>query len=131
MAKHHRSASPAPVFVPFPASPWPNGPALDSIARTGDMCGKAFQALSEEAVRFTQARLERDGEFGRQFVACRDWSDAAALQRDWLATAAQDYVEEANRMFQLAADLGGRMSEPPPVAPESSQAAVPAPRSAA
>ena len=85
---------------------WFDGSFLESFTRTTEACGKAYRAWQEEVVRFTSERLERDNEFGRKLVACRDWGDAAKLQQDWAAAMAQDYLSESNRIIQLASKLG-------------------------
>jgi hypothetical protein len=121
MTKHVHHSNPSAAPTPFLAAPWFNVPMVDALTRAGESCTKACQAWQEEVVRFTASRLECDSELGRKLVACRNWADAAKLQQDWAAITAQDYLNEANRMTQLASKFGAKVRLP---AAPGSQSAV-------
>ena len=78
----------------------------------GEACGKACQAWQEEVIRFTSARLECDAELGHKLMACGNWAEAVNLQFDWAVNTARDYLNEANRLAQLASALGAKMMQP-------------------
>lgn len=81
------------------------GPMIEVAARTGNACGRAYLAWQDELLRFTSTRLRRDAEFGSNLLKCDKWEDAARLQQSWVASTVDDYVSEANKLFELAASL--------------------------
>lgn len=112
MTKHAHSDNPSDPFsasTPLLTTPWSNGPTLDALTRAGEACSQACQAWQQEVARFTAARLQSDSELGRKLVGCGDWAEAAKLQQEWALAMAQDYMNEGNRMFQLAWKFGGEM----------------------
>ena len=102
MKKHDRRS--APVISPFPAADQLNGTMLDAMTCAGENCA----AWSGEVVRFVSERLRRDAELGLELMTCHNWTEAAKLQQDWLATATQDYLEEGSRLLGIASRFGGK-----------------------
>ncbi len=90
-----------------------NGPVLETLARAGAACNQASLAWQQEVVRFTTARLESDSQLGQQLLTCRNWTDVAKLQRDWLSSMTHDYLDEANRLVRLASKFGTEVVLPP------------------
>lgn len=80
-------------------------PVFDAVQRTGDVCSKVYLAWQREMLDFTNTRLQQDAEFGSNLMHCRKLSDAAALQQRWVADTMTDYVKEAGRLMELAANL--------------------------
>lgn len=111
MAKQTPSAS---VAAPksLPVAPWMNGAAIDTMMRMGETCARACQTWQQEIARFAAARLENDGELGKQLMSCGNWAEAVKLQQDWAGVMAQDYLNQANRMIHLASSLGAQMLAP-------------------
>ncbi len=124
MIKHSRQGESSTPFQAFPWMSGLNGAGFDAVTRAAAACNKACAEWQREIVRFTTARLQRDGEFGRQLLATRELADIAKLQRDWFAEAGQDYADEASRLARLAQDLGADLmraasSEAPQETPEA------------
>ena len=89
------------------ASQWWSPPIMTVAFRTGETCA----AWNGEVFRFASDRLRQDSELGLALAKCRDWSEAAELQRDWATKATQDYFEEGRRLIQLATRLGTDVAE--------------------
>lgn len=107
----HQDRSPA-ASVPLAAAPWINSSAFDAMTRMGEGCAQVCQAWQQEVARFTASRLESDGELGRKLMTCGNWAEAARLQQYWASAMAQDYLNQANRMVQLASRMGAQMMAP-------------------
>ena len=108
MAKHaHGTASAAPASVT--TAPWINGSMLEAMTRMGEVCTGACQTWQQEITRFATARYESDNDLARRLMTCGNWTEAARLQQDWAGTMMQDYLNQTNRMVQLAATLGAEL----------------------
>lgn len=83
------------------------GPMFEAAARTSNAYSKAYLAWQDELLRSTSTRLQRDTEFGNNLLKCDKWADAARLQQSWVASAVEDYVSQANKLFTLATGLTG------------------------
>lgn len=81
------------------------GPVFEVAARTGSAYSKAYLAWQDEILRFTSTRFQRDAEFGTNLLKCDKWADAARLQQSWVTSAVEDYVNEANKLMELATSL--------------------------
>lgn len=77
-------------------------PDLSSMSRLSENCFAACQTWQEETARFLTKRFERDAELWHQLVGCGDWTEAVRLQQQWAAATAQDYIDQARRMTDLA-----------------------------
>lgn len=75
---------------------------MNVALRTGETCA----TWNGEVLRFASDRLRQDSELGFALAKCRDWTEAAELQRDWATKATQDYFEEGRRLVRLATRLG-------------------------
>lgn len=64
--------------------------------------------LGVEAVEFVGKRLRKDFAAGQAACECRSFEAVAALQREWLQEAFEDYAQEASKVLTLTAHaLGG------------------------
>jgi hypothetical protein len=90
---------------PLPFAVGNLGPVIETAARTSSAYSKAYLAWQDEILRFTSTRLQRDAEFGTELLKCDKWADAARLQQTWVTATVEDYVSEANRLFELATNL--------------------------
>jgi hypothetical protein len=118
MAKHaHGTASAAPASVT--TAPWINGSMLEAMTRMGEVCTGACQTWQQEITRFATARYESDNDLARRLMTCGNWTEAARLQQDWAGTMMQDYLNQTNRMVQLAATLGAELMAAEPTAGRS------------
>lgn len=124
MSRDTSPKPPYPSFTPFvPAvSPFSN-PMFDIFAAAGESYARACQAWQQEIVRFTVNRFQNDSVFGQKLATCQNWTDAAQVQQEWAAAMARDFMDEGNRLAQLASTLGAEMTAaatpgmPPQAAP--------------
>ena len=98
-------ASKAPEISLFDPFALCSGPMTDIVGQASEACLNTWRAWHEEASRFAARRLERDAELARRLLSCRDWSEALMLQQEWVATAAQDYVDQTRRLTEIAGRL--------------------------
>src|SRR5258708_7057590 len=89
--------------------PWFDAPQIDVITQAGDAYGKACLAWQQEVFRFVAGRLQADGEFGQRLMGCQNWNEAAAVQQKWATSATEDFLNEANKLVQLASDFGANL----------------------
>jgi ElaB/YqjD/DUF883 family membrane-anchored ribosome-binding protein len=106
----HRSEMPESL-QPAAAAAFLNGPMFGALARGSEAYSRALLNWQSELLRFATSRLRTDTEFGRSLVGVRDWTDATRLQQSWLNNALQDYIDEAGRLFRLAAGLSSDVAE--------------------
>ena len=88
-------------------TPWLNPPMMNAALRAGETCA----VWNGEVLRFASDRLRQDSEFGVALAKCRDWTEAAELQRDWATKTTQDYFEEGRRVLRLATRWGTESEE--------------------
>lgn len=91
------------------AQQW-NPPIMNVAFRAGE----TYAAWNSEVLRFASDRLRQDTEFGLALAKCRDWTEAAELQRDWATKTTQDYFEESRRLLRVATRLGTDIAEASP-----------------
>jgi hypothetical protein len=89
----------------FPLMPAFNSAFLDTFMRTGETCVMTYLVWQDELFRFTASRLLQDEMIGRAFASSKTLDEAAEVQRDWLQSTVQNYLDEANRLTQLAAKM--------------------------
>jgi Phasin protein len=92
---------------PADVAQWWNPPMMNVALRAGETCAE----WNGEVLRFASDRLRQDSEFGVALAKCRDWTEAAELQRDWATKTTQDYFEESRRLLRLATRLGTDIAE--------------------
>jgi hypothetical protein len=80
---------------------------INAALRAGETCA----AWNGEVLRFASDRLRQDSELGFAFAKCRNWTEAAELQRDWATKTTQDYFEEGRRLLRLATPWGTEPEE--------------------
>jgi hypothetical protein len=95
------------IDTPSDLAQWWN-PSIMSVAfKAGETCA----AWNGEVLRFASDRLRQDSEFGFALAKCRNWTEAAELQRDWATRTTQDYFEEGGRLLRLSTHLGADIAE--------------------
>jgi len=80
-------------------------PVLELLAHGGAAGARALLAYQQEVLRFSTRRLESGAALGLALAQSHDWLEAAQAQQQWLAGAAADYAEEAQRLMQLTAEV--------------------------
>lgn len=63
---------------------------------------RGVSAFAEEVGRFTQTRLHEDAEVWRVLATCRNPMEALECQRRYAEKATGHYMDEANKLTQLA-----------------------------
>jgi len=113
MSRNDPPKMPRPSFTPFvPAvSPFSN-PLFDIFTAASENYARACQAWQQEIVRFTVNRFQNDSVYGQKLATCQNWTDAAQIQQEWAASMAQDFMDEGNRLAQLASTLGAELVQP-------------------
>jgi hypothetical protein len=82
-----------------------NGRFLEALMHGSEAYTKAILAWQTELLRFLGSQLQWDGRVGEALAKCRTLAEVAEVQRDWAMTAARDYVDELDRLTQLAAKI--------------------------
>lgn len=82
-----------------------NDVAMDFFSRAGGAYFQGASALSGEVVNFLSTRMNHDAELGQELAKCRDLSEAAELQQEWVRMTAQEYLAETGRLFELASKM--------------------------
>ncbi|HTP81808.1 MAG TPA: phasin family protein [Alphaproteobacteria bacterium] len=96
-----------------------NGSGMKNLSQATETCQRACAAWQQEIARFANARWQRDSEAAQRMLTSANWSEAMKVQQEWLTSAGQDYVDEMNRLMQLAQKVGSDVMQQP----ESRQAA--------
>lgn len=71
------------------------------LGRSGEIYGRLFAGMHDEVTAFLQKRLDSNMETARAWSACRDVSEALALQQTWLRSALTHYSDQGIRMSEL------------------------------
>ena len=101
MAKTKASASP-PDPVASPDIPAEMSKALLLAATDAMEAGaKVWCDWQEEMSRFVATRVEADLKFQQALVTCRDVGELAAIQQEWTAEAARNYLDEVTRLSRI------------------------------
>jgi hypothetical protein len=80
------------------------GSMTNAFARATQAYLEALTSLNSEVAGFMSERWRCDMDLGQSLARCGNWSEAAALQQDWVRRAAQDYLSEATKLMQLASN---------------------------
>jgi hypothetical protein len=104
MAKHAAHSDRSGV-TSFSLMPPFNSAFLDTFMRTGETCVMSYLVWQDELFRFMASRLLQDEMIARAFASSKTLDEAADVQRDWLQSTVQNYLDEANRLTQLAAQM--------------------------
>ncbi|NQW12089.1 MAG: phasin family protein [Alphaproteobacteria bacterium] len=78
-----------------------NGSLVETMSETFQGYVNGLSAVHQEMTDFISGRLRRDAAFGHIFCSCKTWTEAASLQQEWAQQAAQDYLEETQRLTEL------------------------------
>lgn len=92
-------------------SPRGNGPsafskingldAMASMAAASQACIDVIGQCQGEVCNFVTRRLSNDLQHGQKLAQCKDITEAASLQQEWLRQTVDDYVSEGQRLWQL------------------------------
>lgn len=103
MANQSTKKDAAETGFPFPLAMMPNGAAFDGIVQSGQACMQACSDWRNEVMRFADQRLRADEKFGAAIGDCRTLAEIVDVQRNWAVAVTQDYLEEGQRLAQIAA----------------------------
>jgi hypothetical protein len=93
------------------------------LSHSGEIYGRLFAGMRDEAATFVQKRLDANMETARAWSACRNVNEAVELQQNWLRCAIEHYSDQGSRMSELCRSAVFR-AEPEPArhAPEEPKA---------
>ena len=60
-----------------------------------------FASRQREMLDFMAMRLEKDGEVIRKLGSCQNWTDALAVQSQWVQETIHDYTAAATKLLAL------------------------------
>lgn len=83
----------------------PQAPDLTVVVQSSEAWFKGITALGTEMVTFTTHRLQEGVRISEALTQCRDLSEALEVQRDYVRQASEEYLEEANRLVSMTADM--------------------------
>ena len=89
-----------------------NGEAMQAFAEACTAYADCVSGLNKEFMGFVSSRLNRDVELSQALAACKNWSEAVALQQRWAQEATHEYMEEAGRISALATKIAKESWEP-------------------
>lgn len=85
-------------------------PAIDAIAKTYELWLSQANRIRDEALRFTQDRMNKELEAAAQLGRCKNPTDAFAVQMDFANTMAADYLTASKRMVELVSEIAKEAS---------------------
>lgn len=89
-----------------------NATAMDVFTRACRASFSGWASMNSEMADFMAKRFKHDADLSASLARCDNWEDAVALQRDWARSAAEEYVEEANRLMELSSKLASDQWKP-------------------
>lgn len=113
MTKHSDRKAKSVSASPFVALAAGNGSILEAMARVVETFTKAGMLCQDELFRFAASRLEWDSKICQAVLACRTWAEIVEIQRDWVSSTAQDYLEEVSHLIQLTSKFATPWMTPP------------------
>lgn len=80
-------------------------PDLTVMVQSSEAFLDGMTKLSAEMFTFTTHRLQESVRISEAFSQCRDITEALEVQRDYVQHASEEYLQEANRIMALTADM--------------------------
>jgi hypothetical protein len=102
----------ADPFAAFQPMSHLQGAFLTNLTRSGEAYAEACLAWQSEIFRFAASRLQWDAKVGEALASCKSVAELAEVQKDWVESTVKDYVDEGNRLFQLANKLAPQFLKP-------------------
>lgn len=96
------------LAVPFPMDRFlnDNGQSIEAWRQVSKTLMESLGALQVETTRFMAKRFEEDLERQRGIAACRSPSEMFEIYNAFTRKAMRDFLEEATKMSDIAADIG-------------------------
>lgn len=82
-----------------------NESAFKALMRGPRLYTDGMSAFGGEMLRFAGHRWRQDMELGQTLAKCHQWDEVTAVQQDWSAKAAEDYLAEAGKLVELASKV--------------------------
>ena len=89
-----------------------NATAIDVFTRACRAGFYGWASMNSEVADFMAKRFKHDADLSASLARCESWEDAVALQRDWAREAAEEYMDEANRLMELSSRLASDQWKP-------------------
>lgn len=94
------------AFVAF------NGVAAETFMKSCQAYSDRAATMNAEVMSFINGRLTRGIEFSETVCRCKNWADVVSLQQRWAREATEEYLSEARKLTELAANLTTESWEP-------------------
>lgn len=78
-----------------------NAPGLDAFTKMGEAMVDYFGQSGSEFVEFVSKRLAADVQVQKELLNCRNPSDLAGIQTDYLRTAMEQYTSETGKVVEM------------------------------
>lgn len=78
---------------------------VEALMKTGQAMLKGLAKLNEELAGFASTRLKEQVEGSRALAQCGNWSEALDKQMGLARTATEQYLTEASKLANLAAEV--------------------------
>jgi len=89
-----------------------NGANLAAFVKTGEAMLAGMTAIGQEMMQFATARVRDSMALSGSVMQCGDPNEAFRLECDFARDATRQYLDEATKLFGLAADLSQRSWAP-------------------
>ncbi len=94
------------------AAPEQIGSLLEGNRQAFERWFRGVLDLSQEILKFTQARLQEDATAWVQLAGLRNFDEALRFQQRFAERAAKEYQEEFNRLSQIVAEMSAATTAP-------------------
>jgi hypothetical protein len=78
-----------------------SGDSSRALANAAEMWLAAAAECQREMIGFVSMRLGKDGEAAREMLACKNPTDATAIQTRWIEETLRDYGSEMTKLMAL------------------------------
>ncbi len=82
-----------------------NAAAMSAFTEATQNMLRGAMAFNNEVMSFATKRLQQNFETGLSLTSCHDAGEACRLQVEYGHSAAEQYLEEANRIMSLATEV--------------------------
>jgi hypothetical protein len=89
-----------------------NGANLDAFMKASEALWAGMAQIGQEMVQFASSRLKENVELSGAIMQCGDPREAFRIECDHCRSATQRYLDEANKLMGLAAEVSQRSWAP-------------------
>ncbi|MDJ0948711.1 MAG: phasin family protein [Alphaproteobacteria bacterium] len=82
-----------------------NTATMEAFVRAGEAVLKGMVSLNEEVMSFADKRMRAQIDTSQSLAKCSTFAEAMELQSEFARSATEDYLEEANKLLSLSAEV--------------------------